>query len=900
MSVRPIVSRPWLVLVCWLGMSLSAAGELQAPRPEAANASDLWMGRTSERRVVKHFDFDERELGNVEDVPMHWLRYRAGGFPHFLAGQFDDEVGHDGPPSFVLTLEGKSLAYHYYATDIPVKPSSDYLIVAWIRPQGLDYARAYVSGYFLDRDRNKIAQSERFSVMVPGPDSSQGWQQVTVSLPGQYERARFMGLTVWLCQPEIWQSRPGPDWQIYRQTIHGRAWFDDITVYRLPRIRLNTTEIGNVFPPQTTPTLLAEVGDPDGYGLEARVLVRDAEQRTVLSQSVPVRTSRMPKPFALEAPELPPGLYYATLTVSAKQQELVRRDLAFARLAPLPSGRSGTPAPFGIDLGYLPAGASDSVISLTSLLGVKLVRLPIWQANAATQPLWQPNREFELLLRRLVGRQIGVVAALAHPAQGLAEQNDLLQRSLLDIFSGPPDKWRPYLAVALARYTDVVSHWQIGGETDYQVIEDSRLPGTLELINNEIVKLVTSPAVVSPWSAVHQMPVEHFQTQYVCLQVPVNVTPESIPAQLAHLTREDQHVVWVSLAGLQRQEYRRIPRLIDLAKRIVYSRVAGAQTTFLARPWEYRDGATAAAQPTEEFLVYRTLVSLLGQATPAGKVYLGPRTECFVFDHGVTSTLVAWNDYATDHDPAVAQLWLGEQARQIDLWGRASPLRRIGTRQEVRVGPTPILIDGVDSWIARLRGSLTITPRHLESSFKVHRVWLRFANPRHEAISGRLELAGPRGWQLRPWQVRFALQPGQAFEQELTIRFPYNEPAGQKLISARFSLNLDRNYQLQISLPVQLGLKGIEVQTIPQLLDGQLVVRQSVTNRTSETVKFRTALILPDRPPQRRAITALLPGQSITKFYVFKDAQDLIGQELRASLEEVQGRRVLNEVIRIR
>jgi len=877
--VRPIVSCPLLILVYWLGM---------------------WLGRTSERRVVKHFDFDERALGNVEDVPMHWLRYRAAGFPHFLAGQFDVEVGHDAPPSFLLKLEGKSLAYHYYATDIPVKPSSDYLISAWIRPEGLDYARAYVSGYFLDRDRNKIAQSERFSVMVPGPDNSQDWQPVTVSLPGQYARARFMGLTVWLCQPEIWQARRGPDWQIYHQTIHGRAWFDDITVCRLPRIRLNTTEVSNVFPPQTTPSLLAEVGDPDGYGLEARLLVRDAEQRTVLSQPVPVRTSRTPKPFTLEAPELPPGLYHATLTISAKQQELVRRELDFARLAPLPSGRGGTPAPFGVDLGYLPVQGSDSVVNLTSLLGVKLVRLPIWQADTTAQPLWQPNREFELLLRNLVSRQIGVVATLDHPAQELADGNDLLHRSLLDIFSEPPDRWQPYLAMVLARHTDVVSHWQIGRETDFQVVEDSRLPGTLELINNEIVKLVTSPAVVSPWSVVHQMPVEELRTEYVCLQVPVNVAPESIPAQLAPFTRDNQHVLWVSLAGLQRQDYRRIPRLIDLAKRIVYSRVGGARTIFLLRPWEYRDGATRSAQPTEEFLVYRTLASLLGQATPVGKVYLGPQTECFVFDHGVTSTLVAWNNYAADRDPTSVQLWLGEQARQIDLWGRASPLRRTGARQEVKVGRTPILIDGVDSWNARLRASLTMTPRHLESSFKVHRAWLRFANPRHEAISGRLELAGPSGWQLRPWQVRFALQPGQAFEQELTIRFPYNESAGQKLISARFCLDLDRNYQLLISLPVQLGLEGIEVQTIPQLLDGQLVVRQSVTNRTAETVKFRAALTLPDRAPQRRAITALLPGQSATKFYVFKDAQNLIGQELRASLEEIQGRRILNEVIRIR
>ena len=33
------------------------------------------------------FDFEERRLGNVEDLPMHWGKILAHGFPHYVNGR---------------------------------------------------------------------------------------------------------------------------------------------------------------------------------------------------------------------------------------------------------------------------------------------------------------------------------------------------------------------------------------------------------------------------------------------------------------------------------------------------------------------------------------------------------------------------------------------------------------------------------------------------------------------------------------------------------------------------------------------------------------------------------------------------------------------------------------------
>jgi hypothetical protein len=227
-------------------------------------------------------------------------------------------------------------------------------------------------------------------------------------------------------------------------------------------------------------------------------------------------------------------------------------------------------------------------------------------------------------------------------------------------------------------------------------------------------------------------------------------------------------------------------------------------------------------------------------------------------------------------------------------------LAQVGGLQELEVGRTPKFVVQVDSWIARLRAGLRITPRQVESSFELHEVEISFANPIQEHVSGRIDLIGPRGWRLTPAQIRFSLQPGETFRRSLAVRFPYNEPAGPKHLDARFSLQLDRDYDLAVQLPLEVGLRGIEVQTVPHLLGDRLVVRQTITNMTAATVNFRAAVALPYKPPQRRPIPALAPGQSTTKTYVFEKAGDFLGRKLYAVLEEVQGPRLFNEVIPIR
>ena len=46
------------------------------------------MARAAEvSRVLRTFDFEERKLGNAEDLPMHWAKVTGDGLPHYVNGK---------------------------------------------------------------------------------------------------------------------------------------------------------------------------------------------------------------------------------------------------------------------------------------------------------------------------------------------------------------------------------------------------------------------------------------------------------------------------------------------------------------------------------------------------------------------------------------------------------------------------------------------------------------------------------------------------------------------------------------------------------------------------------------------------------------------------------------------
>ena len=43
-------------------------------------------------RGLKIIDFEERKLGNNEDLPMHWVKISGPGLPHYVNGYLSNDV----------------------------------------------------------------------------------------------------------------------------------------------------------------------------------------------------------------------------------------------------------------------------------------------------------------------------------------------------------------------------------------------------------------------------------------------------------------------------------------------------------------------------------------------------------------------------------------------------------------------------------------------------------------------------------------------------------------------------------------------------------------------------------------------------------------------------------------
>ncbi|MCL2330656.1 MAG: hypothetical protein FWC56_05080, partial [Phycisphaerae bacterium] len=233
------------------------------------------------RRIVKQFDFNEHS-----DYNNPWRPIRADGFPADLHGRLDTQVGHAAPPSFRFDLNGGSIAYQYEGNDIAVRPNSDYLVSGWVKTSNLKQARAYMTAFFMDRKGILIDNTELTSELVGSDEFNTDWHPIQIQMTGDVPMARYLGIVLWVAQPSVWDKRPRNLRDIPREDIQGTAWFDDLSVFRLPRVALRSSSPGNIFVNHEPVVLLPEVTDPDGLNLTATLTVKSVDGTWVDERSI--------------------------------------------------------------------------------------------------------------------------------------------------------------------------------------------------------------------------------------------------------------------------------------------------------------------------------------------------------------------------------------------------------------------------------------------------------------------------------------------------------------------------------------------------------------------------------------------------------------------------------------
>ncbi len=874
-------------------------------------------------RVLRTFDFEERRLGNAEEIPMHWQKVDGEGLPHYVNGRLAVDRSRSGHYSFRFDLNGGGLVYRYPAGLIKVQKGAHYRVETVVLTTPLPRARARLTAYLVDVDGRTIASSVRHSELHASPPGAEpGWKSLAIELSADEPAADALVIELGLLQPMHYAASSLGERTLFTQDIRGSAWFDDVTVSQVPKVRLRTDRPGNIFRRSDPLCLQVVVNDRFVEDLAAQLVITDARQQTVHQRSGALDINAAEtlgpgeKRMTLKLPELPAGWYSAALVMTSQGQFLGSQSLDLVLLAddapPLePDGR------FGVVATDLPFEGWGDLPDVLPLLGAGRVKLAVWNADGDVQQV--DSAAFDRLLERLHELQIEPTACLVDlppdVRKNLAKPGAAEVPTGVDawvaLLSVDRTRWQPQLAYLVSRHANHLSRWQLGADGSDAFVTRPEMRDVYRLVYREFAALVEQPDLAIPWPAWYEL------AGGLPATVALHVKPEVLPAQLPLYIddlrgREGQQDLAIFLEPLDRSRYGREVQIADLAQRVVYALSADARRIDVRLPFGVarsapvgnRSPGDVVKQPQELFMIVRTLTTVLAGATYRGRVPIAGDVEAFLFDRRGTGVLVLWDRGQGAGGVRRLDVNIAPGAARVDLWGNLSPLLRDSADRDaggvqVEVGPTPVFLVGVDGPLAQLRASVAFDNPLIESSFRPHSRKLRFVNPYPQSISGSYKLTAPNGWVVNPPTGSFSLNPGETFERDVTIEFPYNSYAGAKAISADFRVHADANSAFTVPVPLKLGLSDVGLQTLA-LRDGDdVVVQQVITNYGERAIDYTAFAIYPGQARQERLVTNLAPGRTTIKKYRFPKVKLTPDSKVRSGLKELEGTRILNDEVAI-
>jgi len=911
------------------------------------------------RRVLRTFDFEERALGNDEDLPMHWAKVDGEGFPHYVNGRLATDVARSGTYSFRFDLDGGSVAYRYEPGLIKVRSGGHYHVEGFCKTTVLPHARARMSAYFVDVDGRMVPGSIRHSELYAGRGADDDWHPLSIDMSAEAPKAELrrnakpvaasLVIELELLQPAQYADELLGQRTLHPQDIRGTAWFDDISISQVPRVSMVTDQPGNVFRKGERLRLQVHVDDPFIDDLAAQLIVRDAEGKLVYQRSgaLDLATAKQVGParmqLTLDLPDLPAGWYEAALVMSSGAKFLGSQTLSFVQLAndaaPVrPDGR------FGFIATDLPFAGWEALPDILPLLSAGRVKLSLWSAAGDIQEM--DAGAFDSLLERLQELGITPTACLLDlpPKLGRALDADAISRSpdpehpIIEtgwarVLEADPKLWEPQLSYLISRHANHLDRWQIGADGSDAFVTNAKMRLAYSRVYREFARLVEKPDLAMPWPAWYETNGELPAT--IALSVPPQIVlPRQVPLYVQDLTAgpaesRDPAVtpatapstspatppagprnLSLSLQWLDRDRYGREAQIRDLAQRVIYALSADARRIDLPLPLTVRiesDG-TIVQEPQELLPVIRTLITTLGGAAYKGKMPVADGVEAFLFDRNGQGILAVWDKAASSPGAAPRELALnlGEHPVSIDLWGNVRPLlKRAGADRpgfegagqvRLKLGALPLLLVDIDGQLAELRSSVVLDQPLIESNFQPHSRHLRFVNTYRSPISGEVRLRPPEGWTINPPSLSFSLNPGEAFDQELEIEIPYNSVAGAKTIRADFSMPGETTPHFSVPVAASLGLSDVGMQTLA-LRDGDdVIIQQMITNYGDKSINYGAFAIFPGQTRQERLVTNLGPGRTAIKRYRFTGVK-AGAVKARVGVKELAGTRILNDEV---
>ena len=443
----------------------------------------------------------------------------------------------------------------------------------------------------------------------------------------------------------------------------------------------------------------------------------------------------------------------------------------------------------------------------------------------------------------------------------------------------------------LTRLSLQVRWWQLGQDDDLSFVGFPRLADTIAKVKDQLQRYGQEIHLGFSWRALNQPPADK-NPPWEFLQL--SATPPLTAGELAvylPAIKQPNVLSWVSVQPLARNEYSTETRAGDLIHRLLAAKVAGADGIFVPRPFDPDSGLmNDDGTPGEMLLPWRTTALALSGADYLGSLQLprGSHNHLFVRDGEVV--MIVWSDRSVEEI-----LYLGDDVRQVDVWGRKVKPSEADGRQVIQVGPLPSFVTGLSQNVVRWNMSVRFERDRLPSVCGVpHANALTIKNFFPQGIGGQARLVGPDDWKIAPRTLDFKLSNGEETQQPFTVALPLDAASGRQPIRIDFDISAERHYQFSVYRHLDIGMDDISLEASSLLNDkGELEVVQQLTNRSSEAVSFKCLLFVPNRRRMMSQVIELRQDRD-TKIYRLPKGAGLIGETLWLRAEEIGGQRTLN------
>ena len=587
--------------------------------------------------------------------------------------------------------------------------------------------------------------------------------------------------------------------------------------------------------------------------------------------------------------------------------------------------------PIGSDAERFALGATDMnprqlalLPELSQLIGLGTVIVSAWDADTTLGGFDLRLEALQRVIAPLKNAGRNVELSFSPVPEELEHTRGVNSRFPIGVFRAQRDLWMPYVQPILVRQGQRVATWHIGSPDFPEAAYLPELVDTVAGVYEAFRHWTPAPKLALPWR-VDQPGRPDLTSPHVAyaVQWPTGVTPDRLTD---HMVSQEG---WAASDAPRRFQIRppsaadvpHTERVTDLALRMVTAWEKDATGVALPGLWTKGLERRASLLPDPLLGVASNVATRLAGYRAVGRLELGGDRVAVVFERklggeenlppGVNERvgdgmLAVWN-VSAPAARAKLSMFLGDAPVVHDVWGNARRLEPgAAGKHEVTLSQTPVFITGIDAKLALFRSGFVLDEPFIESTQTPHLRTIQLVNPWNVTLTGFFNITGPEDWTIRPRRHRFSIAPGGALRLPVALKFPINEVAGPKRLTADIEFTSDRRYAVEIAAPMVLGLEGVRFEPSLSIEPGKVpgtvdaAVTCIITNTGSEELSLNVFANLPGQSRKERLIPRLEPGQAVIRQFRFVDAAGALTEsDIRLGVRETNGPAVLNKRVGI-